>query len=66
VESPGFKTARQTGDTLVVGTPLTVNITLDVGSATEDVQVEVSLEQVNTANATLGNVVEKQTVSTCP
>ena len=66
VEAPGFKTARQTGNTLVVGTPLTVNITLEIGSATEVVKVEASAEQVNTVNATLGNVVEKQTVATLP
>ena len=66
VETPGFKTARQTGNTLVVGTPLTVNVTMDVGSATEEVQVAASIEQVNTTNATLGNVVEKQTVETLP
>ena len=66
VEVPGFKTARQTGNTLVVGTPLTVNITLEIGSATEVVKVEASVEQVNTTNATLGNVVEKQTVATLP
>jgi hypothetical protein len=66
VEATGFKTARQTGNTLVVGTPLTVNITLDVGSAAEVVKVEASVEQVNTTNATLGNVVEHQTVTTLP
>jgi len=66
VEVPGFKTARQTGNTLVVGTPLTVDITLEIGSATEVVKVEASAEQVNTTNATLGNVVEKETVVTLP
>jgi hypothetical protein len=66
VEVPGFKTARQTGNTLVVGTPLTVNITLQIGSATEVVKVEASIEQINTTNATLGNVVERQTVTTLP
>ena len=66
VETPGFKTSRQTGNTLVVGTPLTVNVNLDVGNAKEEVRVEASIEQVNTTNATLGNVVEKQTVVTLP
>ena len=66
VESPGFKTAKQTSNTLVVGIPLTVNVTLQVGSATDVVNVEASVEQVNTTNATLGNVVEEQTVKTLP
>jgi hypothetical protein len=58
-EAPGFRTARQTGNTLVVGTPLTVNLTLQVGSATDVVNEEAAVEQINTANATLGNVVEQ-------
>ncbi len=66
VEMPGFKTARQTSNTLVVGTPLTVNITLEIGSASDVVKVEASAAQVNTSNATLGNVVEKQTIVTLP
>src|SRR5207245_3516608 len=66
VEAVGFKTAHQTGNTLVVGTPLTANITLEIGSATEVVRVEAAAAQVNTSNATLGNVVERQTVTTLP
>jgi Carboxypeptidase regulatory-like domain/TonB dependent receptor len=66
VEAAGFKTANQTGNKLVVGTPLTVNITLEIGSATEVVKVEASVEQINTTNATLGNVVERHTVTTLP
>ena len=66
VEAPGFKKARQTGNTLAVGTPLTVNITLEIGSSTEVVKVEASAETINTVNATLGNVVERQTVTTLP
>jgi hypothetical protein len=66
VEAAGFKTARQTGNTLTVGVPLTVNVTLQVGSATDVINVEASIEQVNTTNATLSNVVEQQAVKTLP
>jgi hypothetical protein len=66
VEAAGFKTARQTGNTLVVGTPLTINLTLQVGSATETVNVEAAIEQLNTTSATLGNVVEQHTIKTLP
>ena len=66
VEAPGFKKARQTGNTLAVGTPLTVNITLELGSSTEVVKVEASVEQINTTNATLGDVIERQTVTALP
>src|SRR5262249_22085743 len=66
VEAPGFKTARQTGNILAVGVPLTVNVTLQVGSATDVINVEAAAEQINTTNATLGNVVEQQAVKTLP
>src|SRR5260370_18815237 len=63
LDAPGFKKARATVNTLAVGTPLTVNIPLEIGSSTEVVKVEASVEQINTTNATLGNVVERQTVT---
>jgi hypothetical protein len=66
VEATGFKTERQSGSKLVVGTPLAVNFTLQIGSATDVIKVEASAEQVNTVNATLGNVVERQTIVTLP
>ena len=66
VELQGFKTARRTSVTLVVGTPLTENISLEIGDTHDVVRVEASVESVNTSNATLGNVIEKQAVSTLP
>ncbi len=66
VEAPGFKTARQTSNTLTVGVPLTVNVTMELGSTTDVVNVEAAVEQVNTTTATLGNVVERQAVTTLP
>ena len=62
----GFKTARRTNVTLVVGTPLTENVTLEIGDTHDVVKVEASAENLNTSNATLGNVIEKQAVSTLP
>uniref|UniRef100_Q026X1 TonB-dependent receptor, plug n=1 Tax=Solibacter usitatus (strain Ellin6076) TaxID=234267 RepID=Q026X1_SOLUE len=66
VESPGFKKAQQAGNKVVVGTPLTINFNLELGSSTELVNVEATVEQLNTTNATLGNVVERQAVQTLP
>jgi len=66
VEAPGFKTAHQIGNKVVVGTPLSINFTLEVGSSTEVVKVEATVEQLNTITATLGNVVERHTVTTLP
>jgi transcriptional regulator with XRE-family HTH domain len=42
VESPGFKTSRQSGNKLVVGTPLAIDVTLEVGAATDVVKVEAA------------------------
>ena len=44
VEMQGFKTARRTNVTLVVGTPLTENITLELGDTHDVVKVEASAE----------------------
>lgn len=66
VDAPGFKKAQRSGITVTVGTPATVDITLELGSATETVSVQASADTIQTANATLGNVVEHQAVSTLP
>jgi len=66
VEMSGFKTVRRTGITLVVGTPATEDITLELGDTREVVKVEASAAPVNTVTATLGNVVEHQAVASLP
>ena len=66
VELTGFKTARRTGITLVVGTPAAENITLELGDTREVVKVEASAVPINTTTATLGNVVEHQAVASLP
>src|SRR5262245_11555089 len=43
-ELKGFKSERRTRNVLVVNTPLTVDISLEVGSATEVITVEASAE----------------------
>jgi hypothetical protein len=66
VEMTGFKTARRSGITLVVGTPQKEDISLELGDTREVVKVEAAAEAINTTTATLGNVVERQAVSTLP
>lgn len=66
VEMTGFKTVRRTGITLVVGTPATENVNLELGDTREVVRVEASAVPINTTSATLGNVVEHQAVATLP
>jgi hypothetical protein len=66
VELQGFKTARRQGVSLVVGTPIREDLTLELGDTREVVKVEAVAEGVNTTTATLGNVVERQAVATLP
>jgi hypothetical protein len=66
VEKAGFKTAKQTGNILEVGTPLTVDIALAAGEVSEVVTVQAGAEQLQTANATIGNVVEQKAIEALP
>ena len=66
VEMTGFKTVRRTGIVLQVGTPVIEDVTLELGDTREVVRVEATAAPVNTATATLGNVVEHQAVASLP
>ncbi|MGH9841287.1 MAG: carboxypeptidase regulatory-like domain-containing protein [Blastocatellia bacterium] len=66
VEIAGFKTSKQTGAILQVDTPLTVDISLEVGQTSEVVNVEGSYDKLQTANATIGNVVEQKAIEQLP
>ena len=65
-EMTGFKTINRTGNLLVVGTPLTVDLTLEVGLAAEVVNVESTAVAVQTENATIGNVVSEKAIKELP
>ena len=62
----GFKTTNRTGAILQVDTPLVADMTLEVGQASEIVNVEGSFEKLQTANATIGNVVEQKAIEQLP
>src|SRR5216684_6249262 len=66
VEKQGFKTLQKTKNALEVGTPLTVDAALEVGSVSETVTVTGGTEQLQTANATIGNVVEQKAIEALP
>jgi hypothetical protein len=65
-EKQGFKTLQKTGNPLEVGTPLTVDMAMEVGEVSETVTVQSGAEQLQTANATIGNVVEQKAIETLP
>src|SRR6266487_4363162 len=66
VEKQGFKKFQKTKNALEVGTPLTVDVAMEVGLVSEVVTVQGGAEQLQTANATLGNVVEQKAIETLP
>src|SRR5215471_11244082 len=65
-EAQGFKSTRATGNTLAVDTPLTVDITLQVGGSQEVVNVVGAAEKLQTNNATVGDVVEQKEAMEMP
>ncbi len=66
VERAGFKTAKQTGNVVEINTPLTIDIVLTTGEVSEVVTVQAGAEQLQTANATIGNVVEHKAIEQLP
>ncbi len=66
VEKTGFKTSKLTGHALEVNTPLEVNVALATGEVSEVVTVQAGAEQLQTANATIGNVVEHKAIEQLP
>ena len=65
-EAAGFKTARLTKNVLAVGSPLQVDVTLEIGQLSDVVSVEGRAEQLQTSNSTLGNVVTTKEVTELP
>ncbi|MBA3806714.1 MAG: carboxypeptidase regulatory-like domain-containing protein, partial [Acidobacteria bacterium] len=66
VEKSGFKTSKLTGNALQVNTPLTIDLTLATGEVSEVVTVQAGPEQLQTANATIGNVIEHKAIEQLP
>ncbi|MGH9942590.1 MAG: carboxypeptidase regulatory-like domain-containing protein, partial [Pyrinomonadaceae bacterium] len=66
VERAGFKTVQKTGNALEVNTPLSVDLVLEVGQVSEVVTVQGGAEQLQTSNATIGNVVEQKAIEQLP
>ena len=66
VDSKGFKKFQQTKIVLQINTPLVVNAALTIGESTETVSVEANADVLQTANATIGNVVERKAIEALP
>ena len=66
VERSGFKTSQRTGNILEINTPLTVDVVMAAGEVSEVVTVQAGAEQIQTSNATIGNVVEQKAIEQLP
>ncbi|MFN7924769.1 MAG: carboxypeptidase regulatory-like domain-containing protein [Bryobacteraceae bacterium] len=66
VTMQGFKKFSSTGNELQVGEPLTLDVRLETGSITEQVTVSESSSQVQTAEASLGNVIDTKPIEDLP
>ena len=66
VSAGGFRTFTQSGITLRADEAVTVNATLQVGSAADKIAVTADAVQVDTATSTLGQVVDSRRVTDLP
>src|SRR5689334_5905465 len=66
VTMPGFKKFSSSGNELQVGEPLTIDIVLSPGVITDEVTVIASSAQVQTAEASLGNVLDTKPIEDLP
>jgi hypothetical protein len=62
VEQTGFKNVTKTGNVLVAGGRLTVDVSLTVGATTEQVTVEAGGETVNTVSGEVSRTIDSKQV----
>jgi hypothetical protein len=66
VEMAGFRKAEQKQLQLLVNTPATVNVKMEVGTATEVIEVNAEAAVINTTDASLGNAFNETQVKSLP
>src|SRR5579884_2904319 len=66
VKAPGFKEYAQTGIVLQVGSNVTQNVTLQLGSITETVEVQASANMVETQHSSVAQVIDDKSVNNLP
>jgi hypothetical protein len=66
VELQGFKTSQIKGNVLEIGSPIAVNVVLQVGGVSEIVNVEGGYEKLESSDAKIGNVVEQKAIESLP
>jgi hypothetical protein len=66
VENPGFKTYTRTGIVLRVNDQVAINVELEVGQASQTVQVNAETPLLDTSSASIGQVVTSRTIMELP
>jgi len=66
VEMSGFRKFEQTNLQLLVNSPATTNVTLEIGSSTQTVEVSIQAQALNTTDASLGNAFDETQVKELP
>ena len=67
VSKTGFRVSKLSGQTVVVGAALTLNIVMELGSVAETVEVTVTAgAELQTMNATVGNTIGGDTLKNLP
>ncbi len=66
VEKPGFTQATRAGVQLLVNTPTTLDLRLEVGKTTDTVNVSAEASTINTVDASVGNAFSEEQVRELP
>src|SRR5262249_38610049 len=66
ISKQGFQTAVMKDQTVEIGKQLTANVTLKVGVVTEEVTVTAEAVQLQTLDASVGNVLDEQALEKLP
>ncbi len=63
---PGFRTYAQTGIVLQVNSSPVINVVLEVGQVSEQVEVQANAALVETRNSTVGSIIENERILELP
>ena len=66
VNAPGFKQYVQSGIVLVVNNNIEINVAMQVGAISEEVQVSAEASQVETKETSVASVIDQQRISELP
>lgn len=66
VKAQGFAILKETGIKLLVRTPATLNLTIQVAGGVETVEVNATANLVNTDNASMGHAFDSQQIQALP